>query len=166
MCAKSFRCQEISAACGPRRRGFTLLELLFALGILAVVGLISVKLFRSTVLVSQGAETAAASMTRMDSALASIRRDAWGAESIQVGDAKSVTLQQPGGASVRWHAEHPGEMVRDEAGKQTHWSALPGGITFAVDGAVLVVQLTGTPDHPGGETRMPSQVLLAAEDKP
>jgi len=167
MSAATLPAMKVSAAQATRRSGgFTLLELLVAIGLLAVVGLIGMHLFRSTVLVSQDAAKAASSMTRVDAALAELRADAWGAKSIEVTAPDSVTLEQSAGGAIHWHAGSAGDLVRDAAGTTTRWTGLPGGVAFAADGAALTVELKGTSEHPGGLAAMPSQVLLAAEDKP
>lgn len=145
-----------------RRRGFTLLEILVVIGLVAFVGLVSMQLFRATLRTWKASADEQAIQSRFDLAMGQLRRDVCSATSIDAPDTRSITIHNPAG-TVHWTANEPAAQSRttDEAADARHWPDL-GPITFESRGPMLVVHLTPTHEEAGGEMVLMSQSMLLA----
>jgi type II secretory pathway pseudopilin PulG len=144
-----------------RRIGFTLNELLVALGLLAVFAIAATRLFQATMRVGRSAADAADAAASLDTASTALRADAWAAEEINVPNPTTAKLG-PATWTIR------GERLTRAAGNEPprHWPA-PPGVTFAADPpAVLVLRLPGSDPSKDGELRLVSQKQLLARLAP
>jgi type II secretory pathway pseudopilin PulG len=122
-----------------RQGGFTLIELIVLVLVLAVFSSIMVQLFSTTVRAQRDAYQRDATMKRLDVVLMTLRRDAWAATSIE-GNGAEVRLGS-GAGIVTWRVTDEGlvRSLADGAGAQT-WSGLPA-MAFSSRGALLTVTL-------------------------
>lgn len=144
-----------------KRRAFTLPEILIAIGLFVIVGFVSAKLFIATVNLSEEAAAGQDQIARDGRALALLRRDAWGAQSMQV-EGRAVRLEQADGATVAWQWADDGTLVRREAESEQRWGEVIREGAFAAEGPMLV--LAGV-DGEGQAlaVRVVSQVMMAGE---
>lgn len=145
-----------------RRRGFTLLEILVVIGLVAFVGLVSMQLFRATLKTWKNSADEQAVQSRFDLAIGQLCRDVWSATSIDAPNARSITIHNPAG-TVHWTANEPAGLSRtaDRPDDARHWPDL-GKISFESRGPMLVVHLTPTHEEAGGEMVLMSQSMLLA----
>lgn len=145
-----------------RRRGFVLLEMLVVCGLIAIVGLISMQLFRATLRTWKDSANEQAVQSRFDLAIGQLRRDVWSATSIDAPDAGSIAIHYRS-ETIHWRTEQPTGLSRtaDTDAYARHWSDL-GQITFESRGPMLVVHLAPTHEEAGGEMVLMSQSMLLA----
>lgn len=150
--------------CLPRpRRGFLLVEMLIAIGMIGIFIIVSGKLFSTTLRLTHASQAATAGAATFESSARALRRDVWGAAEITVLPGGGVIIRQGDGASISWRAEDDGALVRrDEAAHPSvqRWPEMGTKVTLQPDRAGLVVR-TGE-----GEMLLVSQVLLSHGSKP
>jgi len=147
-----------------RAHGIALVEMLIAIGLIAVFLIISARLFTTTIRLSRQSHDAEERIARFDSAVRMLRSDVWGAAEM-TGDAKGVLTIARDATSIVWRADETGALVRSETvgthpPREQRWPDLGGRLTFRVEGPVLVVAGDERSGR-AGELRLVSQVRLA-----
>ena len=145
------------------RRGVVLWDILVALGLLALFLTVTTKILQSAMRIPYRANELETLATRFDGVVEQLRRDVWNSTAIAtVGqDGKSVRIERGGGeAPVTWAIDDAGTISRTEKEAQT-WRDVAKGMTFQVDGPVLI--LIEPSDGHGDGRRIPlaSAVSLA-----
>ena len=148
------------------RRAFTMLEMLMAVVITALVLTIGASLFHTAIRAGQTASQMRDAAASFDSAVTTLRADAWGASGFDVGpNGSSVTIKLAGGEgerSVAWSI-NGATVTRTQNSVPTRTWTLPPDAVFAAaaEGDQLVLRFRGDgKNSPPGEVRMPSQVRL------
>lgn len=145
------------------RCGLTLFEMLVALSLLAVVGLVTAQLFRGTINVHRETSAAHDALSRSQRLADRLRRDAWGAAAIESVDGK-LRLTDVGGVAVAWGVEEGTTLVR-ESGDEPHRWQMGMPVSLAAEGPAVVLRL-GKPDSSDASTmRFISQIMLAKEGR-
>lgn len=166
--APSAPTQAISAAAGVARkrrgRGFTIVELLAVVALLAVYLIISAQLFTRNMRISRQVTQSQQTILKFDALVELLRRDVWNAQSIKVADPAHVLLVQAPDRAITWAAESAGTVrrVTEQAGEQRNYAGVPT-MTFVVAGPVLRVQVSegGNGGGQKQEIMLISQVMLA-----
>jgi hypothetical protein len=146
------------------RRGFALFEMLVLLILFAAFALVASKLYASVWRLMYNATQAQTSETRLNSALATLRRDVWNAERIAGGDAK-LTLSIAGTQPVVWSIASDGTWTRRSAGEQ-HWAVGLRNVAFGVRDPEIVVHIPDSRQSRGDDIRLVSQLRLAERSGP
>lgn len=131
-----------------RIAGYSLIELVLVLSLLAVFAGVANKLFISSLLVKQEALKAGNNLVQTDSLIRLIRSDVWGASAIYSDSPDRVTIAWPDGSTVRWELsvttfedETESLIFRTELieGKEMPGNPLfaPPDLAFRVDGSEL-----------------------------
>jgi prepilin-type N-terminal cleavage/methylation domain-containing protein len=144
----------------PRRRaGYSLIELLMSISILVVVMNMSTELFRTVLRTGQDNQSLASETSRVDMAIAQLRRDVWGSGHITVADPHAVTVQLAGSDAVHW-AITPDSVQRTAPdGTVTQWPGIGSAWAFSTDPGALTVTDAKTPDAP--PYRLVSEVVIS-----
>jgi len=146
------------------RRGFTLYEMLVALGLSTLLFGLAGELFNANFKVIGKSEVLSRQTAQIDSAMFRLRRDVWSAGQIIVPNPTSVSLVHPDGGKVSWAVAADGSVQRTDA--DGHTMTWPIGIpwTFRADTSALSVN---SPDAQGAKSvGLVSQLLLAREATP
>src|SRR2546430_16098730 len=130
----------------PRRRAFTITELLAVLILLTVFSLIAGKLFHATFTLARTASQTQDAIATFDSAIAAIRADVWSARNVTV-EPQSINLE-----GITWKIAGA-DLSRTEGERIRHWT-VPPGITFSGDGAGVGLVLPESKTAHGGGVRL------------
>lgn len=122
----------------PFRRGFSLLELLFALSLLGTFALIATRLFTSSFKVMWQTSQASEIPMRFDAAISTLRSDVESAASIDAPDAHSLVVHDTAGKTIRWQCDGQHEMSRQDRIAQRTWD-IGQTIEFQREGAIVLV---------------------------
>jgi prepilin-type N-terminal cleavage/methylation domain-containing protein len=146
-----------------RRRlesGFTITELLIALGVLALFAVAATQLFYATMRLSRTSAERQDAASQFDSAVGALRADVWSAGEIAAPDSSTARV-----GNVTWTVKDH-TLTRDagDSEPQRRWE-VPPGVTFAAEPAALVLRVARSPGEPGGDVRMVSQSLVLARLK-
>lgn len=89
---------------GPNLRtaGYSLIEMVLVLTLLAVFAGVANKLFMSSLIVKRDARHAGDDLVRTDCLIRLIRSDMWGASAIHSESPDRVTIEWPDGSAVLW----------------------------------------------------------------
>jgi len=125
-------------------RGFSLLEAMLFVGMLAFISTVTAHLFRTTVRTWHDTAARQTAHTRFDTALRQLREDVWSATSITITDKHAMLLHGPGGVEVGWRSLPSGALTRMETGTSAprEWDGL-GEFSFAVEGPNVTVTQSG-----------------------
>ncbi len=139
-----------------RRRGFTLVELLQVVLLMAAFSVLATELFIMTMKASTQSVRRDELLGRVDSALAQLRRDVWSAEAITLQDG-TLSLHR-GKDELRWSSTAEGltrlELPREQ---RRRWNKLPA-LTFELRGPQVIVHVGDGADD---TVVLVSQVQLA-----
>ena len=138
------------------RRGFTLTEVLFALILFSLFGIIAAKLFHTTMKLADSTAQAHDTGLRLDHAVAAFRNDAWTAPQIEPPQENRAVL-----GDVTWSIEKNVLRRTDSSGQVREW-ALPGDAGFSMDGSMLILNISPTARRAGDEWRVVSEMQLLA----
>jgi hypothetical protein len=143
-------------------------DVLIALGLLAVFLTTTTQILRATMRLPYRANELETLATRFDGVVEQLRRDVWSSTAIAaVGeDGRSVRIERGAGEpAATWSIDEAGAVTRTESESQG-WPGVAKGVTFQIDGAVLV--LVEPPDTGGEGRRIPlvSAVSLARQRRP
>ena len=155
----------------PRRRhGMMLVEMLITIGVIALFLVLAGKLFTTTLRLTHASQRVAKDVALIDSCVAALRRDAWGAAEMTAIAGGGVRITQGDGAIFLWSADHDGALVRRTEGTSAsdsrRWPGLGTTVTLQPDagggggGGVLTVRAGEV------ELRLLSQVALAGGREP
>jgi len=130
------------------RRGFSLAELLLALGVLGLFGAAATQLFHTTFRVSHATAQQQDAAASFDAAVAAMRDDAWVASEIAAPDPATAKL-----GKVTWSVKDQ-TLTRDAGDDRSRTWPAPTGLTFAADGGALVLRVpAGSGGGAGGRER-------------
>lgn len=124
-----------------RRRGFSLVEILLALGLFAAVGVISAYAYHSTMRLAHESTTAHNALLSAGHCLSALERDVWGAAELASIEPGGVRLTDGLGRTITW-AWNEDRLVRRNASGTTEAWAFSDSATFAVEGPVVAVTVT------------------------
>jgi type II secretory pathway pseudopilin PulG len=143
-------------------RAFTISELLIAIGILAIVGLVATQVFFASFRVSRATAAQQDAAGSFDSAMSVLRSDVWTAAEIAAPDASTAKL-----GKVTWRINDL-MLTRDAGGDgaQSRTWPMPKGTSFVADGASLVLRVPAATGERGGDVRMISESQLLSRLKP
>ena len=142
----------------PSHRGFTLTEMLVALGILSIFALAGTRLFHSTMRLSHDTAEEQNSIAAFDSAIASLRADVWTATGIEA-TADRVTLKGPSGQAIEW-SYSGGKLKRTVTGLSSSEWPLSDAVVFSSDETSLVIRIPETKSRRSTEISFASEVPL------
>jgi type II secretory pathway pseudopilin PulG len=137
------------------RRAFTITEMLFVLMLMGVAGLMSARLFTSSMRVISVAPAQQEQHAAIDRMSDLLRHDVWGATKIELPDAQTINLTQPGGDIIRWRHRDT-EIVRSATNSQgeARWP-----LATALEARQQGPSLMLVPKSGGDELRFVSQML-------
>jgi type II secretory pathway pseudopilin PulG len=142
--------------------GFWLLELLFVIGLLAIVALIATKLFGATIRLGHDTAETQNHAATLESLSTVLRSDMWGSTKFDLADeGRGVTIKLPGERTIAWSIADETLTRREKDGPPRRW-AIAKETVFAADGPLLVLRLPAG----GGEARFASEVQLIARLAP
>ncbi len=156
--------------CRFHRRGLTLAHVLVALALLSAFSLAATELLRSTLRVSRDSNEMSGLSARFDAAVVQLRRDVWNAAKLKTPDERTARVENADGGIVTWAVTEQGGFVRTESvadkTDRQEWPAVAAGISFEIDGPVLL--LAEAADGRGDGRKIPfvSQIALAREARP
>jgi Tfp pilus assembly protein PilV len=151
----------------PRgRRGIFLIEVLGYLVIMAAVVMLVSDMIATSFSMLKETRERDTMITRVDSAMDALRRDAWSANSIQA-NGDQVTMPAPGG-TVIWRMEAEGKLTRSitaDSSAKTTWIEMPK-FSFTASGPALRVDVeSGPAANKHEQATLPSQLMLAGGGK-
>jgi type II secretory pathway component PulJ len=141
-----------------RRRGYMLVEVLTALGLLTIFALAASRVFHSTMQLMRDVPAAHERQIRFDSVTSALREDVWRASAIEPAE-QGVRLQLDG-QQVHWSID--GDVItRASAQSQQRWEIGDAVQSIAPRQARLVVALRG-----GDELHLPRVPVRMEEASP
>ena len=151
----------------PRgRSGVFLIEVLGYLVMMATVMMLVSDMVASSFRILKETRTRDTMIARVDTAMDTLRRDAWQASSIVAGG-NQATLSGPDGTAL-WRMEAEGKLTRAISGDspaQTTWIEMPK-FSFSAGGPALRVDVeSGTGANKHEQATLPSLRLLAGGGK-
>lgn len=149
--------------------GFTLVELLILLALLAVFVLIADEVFAVAFRTTRASESAQNRGVVVERMIASIRRDVWNAQHIEVDAAGQLTIQLGDGSSVAWTAAADQPVRRTPTGasagaRETY--APQVSVTFQARNGGLLLKVEDAPSHQSESLVLLSQPILAGGGAP
>lgn len=147
------------------RRGFTIMELMTVIGVLALVSLAAGYLFSATVRLNHATGESRNAAAGFDACIEALRADAWSATKIELSGDKEATIATATGKPIVWTIDETGVSRRVEGAPTRRWT-LGEGATFAVESVELLVRLPQTKTQRSGVARLPSEVLLLKRETP
>jgi type II secretory pathway pseudopilin PulG len=150
---------------GPR--GFTMIAMMVAIGLLGVFAVVATHLMQTTMKLYREAGSADAYARGVESATRLLRADAWAARRVTVAGEHSVTLERDDARSVVWQVDAEGNLLRTPAGvaetidPPARWPEIGRRMSFASDGTCLLVRGMDRGADRAGGIRMTSQVMVS-----
>jgi prepilin-type N-terminal cleavage/methylation domain-containing protein len=141
-----------------RHSGFSIPEILVALGLLVIFMAMTGPLFRSVFQTTSEAAKTSDRSAQLDAAVNAIRRDVWDSRAILLKDPRHVEMTASDGHMVFWNLSPDGTIKR-QAGGAASWGPGKGKFTFSAD-QMSVTLAEEKSSGPQG-VRLISQVLLA-----
>lgn len=142
-----------------RHGGFLIIEIIMTLSLLVFVFFAAGELFRACILTAAASEHAADQASRLDTAIAAMRRDVWGAGDIHVIDLHGVELTIADNQKITWRTDADGSARRtDSSGRTSRWAGVGLQLQFVRDGATLLLSHPGPPENQ--QISLLSQVIL------
>ncbi|HWP40751.1 MAG TPA: hypothetical protein VNL70_07485, partial [Tepidisphaeraceae bacterium] len=133
-----------------KRSAFTVTEMLFSLGILAVAGLLMARIFTGSIRAIEAAHADLDRAAAADRFAAALKTDVWNASSIQSPDPATLILTLGDGTGIRWSLADDGTVTRiADSAPGSRWS--PGErLQIQVQGpsAIIVHSTTARIDRP------------------
>ena len=145
-----------------RRRGFSLIEMAFAITLFSIFCLLFSQLFVANVRVTSGTHKNQAALARWEHVLHQLRRDVWNARSIMATGPYHLTLGLADGKEVvwSWADEQRTQWVRAEVGEEKRWPDFVFQPEFEVNGATVLIRLPNDTPYADRELRLVSQLIL------
>jgi type II secretory pathway pseudopilin PulG len=137
---------------------FMLVELMFVLGLLAVVALVATQIFLFNMRTSTQLSQQHQAQAQFDQATAQLRRDVWGASSLESQTAQVLNVKLADGREVTWHAGKA--LERTSNSQSRRWDALDADIAFEVRGPTVAIAVEPHKSDPGGKLTLVSQAML------
>ena len=143
------------------RRAFVLLEMLIAIGLLAVAGLIWIQILRMAAQVSNDMNQQQPAEMRIDQVLWELRNDIWSASALELRDPRWLTLKLRDGRSIDWRAH--ALWSRELSGEQPRrWDPAVADLSFVVRGPVVLLHLKQK-HGPDEQVEFVSESMLLSE---
>lgn len=139
--------------------GFLFIELLFAIGMLAVASLLGAEIFRTAGQALTEAARQQTSELQIDQALGQLRSDVWGASAMESSNGHVLLVRSAGRGDVRWEANSVLARISPGDRPGLHWDRIDARITFDVHGPTLRVRVTQTSNE-FADVVLVSQTLL------
>ena len=144
-----------------RRRGVMLLEMLITIGLLAIFIALAAKLFTTTLRLTQTSNEASRTVAAYESAVAALRRDAWGANEVAaLPEQGGLRVTRGDGSAVTWSIDDDSAMVRREGQSVLCWPEVGAKVSVHPDPAGILVRAGED------EIRLTSELLLARKGTP
>jgi type II secretory pathway pseudopilin PulG len=158
------RRHQVAPARRRRRRGFSLIEILFVLFFIGAVAVVSMRLFVADVRIIRQAEAQQDRTTLFEQEIAAIRNDVWSAASVDVvGDGTRLTIRDARKRTIQWELgpERVSRSADDPSMPPRTWPATTFPLLAERD--ATGVTLSWDEHNGGGATRvrLPSQLMLA-----
>lgn len=148
--------------CKPPRRGFTLFEMMVVLGLLGVVSVLGVRVFRSANRMQLDAAARQSAATSFDRAISQLRSDAWAASSFDCPDEHTLRVTSNPGRTVEWQFVGDALTRTGSAGeREQRWSRMGAEIRFRPRGPTVRVEAATAHQPPQQMTLVSQQMLLA-----
>jgi len=145
-----------------RSRAFILFEMMFVLSLLAVFGLVAVKLMVLSLNVPKQAAERHNRVLRFDSLVTRLREDAWAARSMSTPDDRTLKLEFNDGPAVTWKvSDEKVERTADDSKTSQRWE-LDEKVTFNVQPPVISLNVKEMAGEQG-TLRIVSQRMMLEE---
>jgi Tfp pilus assembly protein FimT len=136
-----------------------LFEMLITIGLIAIFIALAAKLFTTTLRLTQTSNEASRTVAAYESAVAALRRDAWGAsEFVALPEQGAVRITRGDGSAVTWSIDNDDDdnaMVRREGQSVLRWPEVGAKVSVHPDPAGILVRAGED------EIRLTSELLLA-----
>ena len=120
-----------------RRRAFTVTHVLFALALLAAFSVAAIRVFRLSVLTTEGVARGQERLFRIEQALHVMRADVWQAHAIEPAEPARLRLNAADG-SVEWRTEQEGDLTRTAGKDVRKWTGL--NLAFERAGSAVLLK--------------------------
>lgn len=149
-----------------RVSGFTILEMLVVVGLVAMAAEIALPILRWSIIDVHKTEIEAESAACLDRAMNALRKDVWEAREMHTAPSDHLTLTSSAGHEINWQLNAEGSLERSESSAPSQqWTTQLTGISFAQNGSVLVVTIHASPQHPGSTISMISPAMLYSGER-
>jgi hypothetical protein len=147
----------VTTSSPKQRRGVMLFEMLITIGLIAIFIALAGKLFTTTLRLTQTSDEASRTVAAYESALAALRRDAWGAsEVVALPEQGGLRVTRGDGSAVTWSIDNDDDaMVRREGQSILRWPGVGAKASVHPDPAGILVRAGED------EIRLTSELLLA-----
>lgn len=142
-----------------RKRAFTMIEMLFVLGLLGVITLAGGRLFVTAMKTTHSAAQAQNRAARFDSAVSALRRDVWSAQKVTVASDGAVTINGSHNSATTWTSKS-GALIRHVNGGHDQTWNIEAKATFAPADLGLELQLAPSKSAEGAELHFDSEWQL------
>ena len=122
-----------------RRRGFTLMELLFAIVLMATFGLLVAQLFHATFMLNYTTANAQNAAASFNSGEIRLRGDVWSAQKVAVNDPRTAAITSSDGGTITWTIQN--NQISRRSGADTDTWTAPPGATFKLAGSTLLLDV-------------------------
>ncbi len=125
-----------------RRGGFTIIEMIAMVGLLAIFMVVISALFKAAYRGQVDSERRGAVVLRVDAAIGMLRRDVWGARAMELRDGELMLSEGEG--TVRWRLGNV--WSRTETGERElvrRWEEMPAEGAVEVRGALVTARFSG-----------------------
>lgn len=146
-----------------KSRGLTLLEIMIAISLLAVVGLVIPQLFRGAMTIHRDTTAAHDALSRTQRLDEQLQRDAWRAAAIEPAEA-GLRLIAGDGTMIVWRVEEETTLVRESADEQQRWR-MDMPLRLEREGPSVNLKLGAPETDRTASRRFVSQILLAKEGR-
>jgi len=147
-----------------RTRGFVLVEMMFVIGLLAIVGLIVGQLYFASTQTTQRVARMQAAETRFDQAVRQLRRDVWNASGCTLSDPHTLRVERSDGKAIEWTT---GQFLRRNSdGAREAWDELQTDLHFEVRGPIVVVVQDPAEGEAGGRVALLDEAALLKGGRP
>jgi len=142
------------------RRGFTILEMLIAIGLMAFLGAVSQRLFVASFRTMQAARSADTAITRFDHAMLRLRADSWSSTEFSA-NGLSATLKQSDRPAITWRFDESGNLSRTDGDSTLTWPDISKGARFSASGPELILTVSDSFNKHSSSIKLISQLQVA-----
>ncbi len=129
-----------------QHRGFSLVEILLAITLFGVFGVIAMRLLRTNFQVAQSTIDAENTSARFDTAVAVLQADLAGASSCELTPTGAIRIHRPGNQTLIWQANWQ-SLIRMERARSDSWN-LGKRLQLKLDGSILLLSSSDDPANP------------------
>jgi len=142
-----------------RSPGFVLIEMLIAIGLLAVAGLIWTQVLRMAAQASRDISQQQPAEMRVDQAIRELRNDAWSASDVQFHDPHWLSIRSGEGVTIEWRCDK-GLSRQEGSGEPQRWEVVAPDLSFRVRRATIVLELKGSKQTRDEQVEVVSETML------